>query len=779
MPGTNERRRLAALKRLNILDTPPEERFERLIRIAKRYYNVDIALFSILDEERQWFKSRDGLDATETPRSMAFCDHAIRQDRAFIIEDATRDPRFRDNPLVTGKPHIRFYAGIPVREPTGFKLGSLCIIDSRPRKITDVDLEVLRNLASLVEDEIERAYYGAADQTNIDVSHLNRAIYRAQNVFLSSDNEHAAFEVLLNDLLTLTGSEFGLISEVLHRPSGDPYLKVGAITNIAWSPATQSLYQQIERRGMTFDRVDNILGLPLVDGEVIISDSVINDPRGKGLPAGHPPVNAYIGMPIHSGDQMIGLVGLANRSGGYTADLAEELDPLLQTIATLIERKRLYREKWGHQKRLEKAANFDSLTGLPNRRRLTELFEDEIREANLREGVIAVCFIDLDGFKDINDTHGHMAGDAVLKSVAQRLQASVREHDVIARLGGDEFVALLRDVEDAGVYQRILDALCKPVSYKSQVLQLSGSMGVTVYPVDDATPDMLLRHADQAMYAAKESGKNCFRVFDMRLHQARKERVRVLEQVDSALESGQFELYYQPVVNFRHRQVIAFEALLRWHHPELGLLTPDRVLPHIEFTDYDRRIGRFVMGQAVNTLREFDRQGLPYGVSINLSPMHFLGDHFADDLGAALQDCKPGLCNRLTVEILETTAMDDPDVAIEAIRACRELGVAVSLDDFGTGYSSLSYFRKLPVDEIKIDRSFVRELAGSSDDNMIVEAIIGLSRSFRRRVVAEGVETPELLGQLLEMGCDIGQGYHFSEPLPLPEALAWAAGFQD
>ncbi len=227
MPGTNERRRLAALKRLNILDTPPEERFERLIRIAKRYYNVDIALFSILDEERQWFKARDGLDATETPRSMAFCDHAIRQDRAFIIEDATRDPRFRDNPLVTGKPHIRFYAGIPVREPTGFKLGSLCIIDSRPRKITDVDLEVLRNLASLVEDEIERAYYGAADQTNIDVSHLNRAIYRAQNVFLSSDNEHAAFEVLLNDLLTLTGSEFGLISEVLHRPSGDPISRWG------------------------------------------------------------------------------------------------------------------------------------------------------------------------------------------------------------------------------------------------------------------------------------------------------------------------------------------------------------------------------------------------------------------------------------------------------------------------------------------------------------------------------------------------------------------------
>jgi diguanylate cyclase (GGDEF)-like protein len=770
-----EKRRLVALRKLGILDTPPEERFDRLVRIARQYYQVKSAMFTVVDEHRQWFKSREGVDPelTETPRSVAFCDHAIRQDSVFVVEDAHLDPRFRSNPLVTGEPFVRFYAGIPIREPSGFKLGSLCIIDNQPRNLRELDLEVLRTLASLIEDELERAYW-EIDRGTIQGTHLNRAIQRAQNVFLTSDNERAAFELMLSDFLSLTGSQFGFIGEVLRRDDTTPYLRVGAITNIAWSPQTQSLYQEVERRGMLFERTDNLLGASMMTGEVTIANDYSTDTRRGGLPSGHPPIRSYIGLPVYSGGDMIGLVGLANRDSGYKQRMAEDLAPLLQTVGTLIERKRLYHEKREHQKSLERAANYDTLTGLPNRRRLTELFEQELFEADQRQGTVSVCFIDLDGFKDINDKHGHAVGDAVLKTVAERLKDTVRAHDVIARLGGDEFVAILRDVEDERVYSRLLEAIRQPISYRQFVLHLSGSMGVTSYPDDDADTDLLLRHADQAMYAAKESGKNAYTLFDLETHFTRKERVRVLEQMAEALKEQQFELYYQPKVNFSLQTVEGFEALIRWNHPEDGVLAPDTFLEHIEYTEFARSIGRFVIAEAVRRLLAFDRAGLSYSISVNLSPSHFLGTSFMLDLESALKPLPKRLRHRLILEVLETTALDDTELVIRCLNQCRNLGVELALDDFGTGYSSLDYFRRLPVHEIKIDRSFVNDMIDDPDDEMIVKAILGLAKNFGRRVTAEGIEIEEIHQRLVDLGCDVGQGYYYARPMPFDEALAWA-----
>ncbi|MEC9038035.1 MAG: GGDEF and EAL domain-containing protein [Pseudomonadota bacterium] len=773
-----EKRRLAALKLLGILDTPPEERFDRLVRIARQFYGVKTALFSILDEERQWFKSKDGMDVQETPRSVAFCDHAIRQDKAFIVEDATRDPRFRGNPLVTGDPHVRFYAGIPVREPGGFKLGTLCIIDDKPRAVREVDLDVLRTLASLIEDQLECAVRESSADDELRVSHLSRAIQRAQNVFLTSDNERAAFELMLTDLLSLTGSQFGFIGEVLYRDDGAPYLKVGAITNIAWSPETQALYQEVERRGMRFERLDNLLGAGMLSGGLVLTNDYSNDSRRGGLPPGHPPIESYVGLPVYSGDELIGLVGLANRKGGFQPRMADELAPLLQTVGTLLERRRLYQEKREHQRNLEKAANFDALTGLPNRRRLTELFEQELFEADQRKGTLSVCFVDLDGFKDINDEHGHAVGDAVLKSVAERLKSAVRAHDVIARLGGDEFVAILRDVNDERVYSRILESIRQPISYRHFVLQLSGSMGVTVYPDDDADTDLLLRHADQAMYAAKESGKNAYKLFDLETHLNRKERVRVLEQIGQAIARQELELYYQPKVDFNRQCVEGFEALIRWNHSVDGLLGPGHFLDHIEYTEYANRVGQFVLSEAVRNLIHYQKQGLPYSLSVNLSPSHFLGDQFIDDLQAAIAPLEPALRNRLILELLETTALDDTEKVIKTLLECRALGVEIALNDFGTGYSSLDYFRRLPAQEIKIDRSFVMDMEGDIEGEMVIKAILGLSKSFGRRVIAEGIETEQAHRRLIGLGCDLGQGFYYARPMPHDQALGWAQSFQ-
>lgn len=692
-----EKRRLAALIRLGLLDTPPEERFERLTRIARQHYQVQIALFTALDHDRQWFKSRQGLNVSEIPRSVAFCEYAIRQDQIFVVEDASRDPRFCTNPLVLGSPHIRFYAGMPVREPSGYKIGSLCIIDDKPRQFSEKDLDVLRTLATMVEEELERSYLESDNSEYVPVSHLNRAIHHAQSVFLTSDNERSAFTQMLGDLLALTGSQFGFIGEVLHEDNGTPYLKIGAITNIAWSPETQALYQEVERRGMVFDRLDNILGQLMVTEETIISNNL--------------------------------------------------------------------------------ATNYDALTGLPNRRRLTELFVQELYEAGQRAGMVSVCFIDLDGFKTINDEHGHAVGDAMLKSVANALQATVRSHDIVARLGGDEFVAILRDVDDEGVYARLLDAIRQPVSFRHHVLQISGSMGVTLYPDDDAGSDLLLRHAGQAMYAAKETGKNCFRIFDLESHSSNKKRVRVLEQIGCALSQQQMELYYQPKICLRTREVAGFEALIRWDHPTDGVLGPGRFLEQIEYTEHARTLGNYVIREAVKQLKAFAKQDLPYTLSINLSPSHFLSQQFRDDLSCALWDCPRELRAHLILEVLETTALDDMDTVLKNLKVCRELGVDISLDDFGTGYSSLDHLRRLPAQEIKIDSSFVVDMLSDSDDSMIVSAIVSLSKSFKRRLVAEGIENADVERKLIELGCDLGQGFFYSKPVPLSDALHWAEDF--
>ncbi|TNE78191.1 MAG: EAL domain-containing protein [Gammaproteobacteria bacterium] len=772
----SEKQRLSAIQRLGLLDTPPEERFERLTRIARQYYQVKIALFSIVDEERQWFKSRQGMAIPETAREFAFCDYTIRQDKVLIVEDAQADPRFRRNPYVTGEPHIRFYAGQPVREPGGFKIGSLCIIDDKPRNVSEIELDVLRNLASIIEDELERAFIANDDSEYVEVSQLGRAIHRAQNVFLTSSHERAAFEQMLSDFLGLTGSEFGLIGEVLRRPDNTPFLKICSITNIAWNPQTQGLYQEVERRGMVFENLENLLGKPIETGDVVISDDLSNDPRSGGVPAGHPTIESYMGIPVFSGDQLIGLVGLANRIGGYDARMADEMRPLLHTVGNLIERKQLYQEKRENQKKLEKAANYDALTGLPNRRRLTDLFEQELYEADQRKGSVTVCFIDLDGFKSINDEHGHAVGDAVLKGVSQRLQEAVRGHDLIARLGGDEFVAILRDVEDPRVYNRLLEVIRQPISFQHYVLQLSASMGVAIYPEDNVDADLLLRHADQAMYAAKESGKNRYKLFDVESHLSRKERVRVLEQIESALEENQLELFYQPRLSLQNGRVDGFEALIRWHHPDEGLLSPAHFLEHIEYTEHARALGLFVLNTAVSEIKRFVSQGVPYTLSVNLSPSHFLSDQFQSDIRDILGPCNREVRSRLILEVLETTALDDIDRVLENLSFCRSQGVDIALDDFGTGYSSLNHFRKLDVQEIKIDRSFVSDML-DGDDGMIVEAILKLSHSFKRRVVAEGIEHPAVEARLIELGCESAQGYLYSRPLPLPDALAWAEQF--
>ncbi|MES1936145.1 sensor domain-containing phosphodiesterase [Salinisphaera hydrothermalis] len=773
-----ETRRLAALDRLNLMDTPPEERFERLTRIARRCYDTRIALFTLMGAERAWLKSHQGLSDTDAPRCGSFCQLALRDSEVAVISDAQRDSRMADHPAVTGSPGIRFYAGVTIHEPQGFRIGTLCVIDDTPRAAEDVDLEVLYTLASLIEEELARPSRAPGMHgCYIQQADLNQAIHRAQNAFLAGVGKRTAYEVVLNDLLLLTGSRFGFVGEMLRKPDDAPYLKVEAITNLAWSPATEALYQRVRERGMVFDELDNLISAPMISGEVVISHDLATDPRRGGLPPGHPPIKSYMGMPVFSGKRQVGLVGVANRDIEYAPGLAHELEPLLQTIGNLIERDRLYREKREHEKSLERAARYDALTGLPNRHHLSALFEQTLLEAGRCGHTLSVCLLDLDGFKDINDAHGSSAGDTVLRAIAKRLRKAVRPPDLIGRLGGDEFVLILHDIDDEQAYTRLLDTIRAPLPYRRTTLQVSASMGVTLYPDDDSNVDLLLRHADQAMYAAKEYGKNRHEHFDLARHLSHQARGRVLDRIGDALAEEQLELHYQPKIDLIGRRVAGFEALLRWNHPTDGLISPRAFIDHLEYTDHAGAVGRFVIERAIAQLRRLDSEALDYSISVNLSPSHFLSPTFCDDLWHALQACPFRIRERLILELLETTALDDSNRVIETLQACRELGVQISLDDFGTGYSSLDYFRRLPANEIKIDRSFVQDMRDNSDDEMIVHAIIGLAKSFKRHIVAEGIEDTATQARLIEMGCEYGQGFLYSRPLPADAALEWARNF--
>lgn len=432
-----------------------------------------------------------------------------------------------------------------------------------------------------------------------------------------------------------------------------------------------------------------------------------------------------------------------------------------------------------HEKQLNHIAHYDALTDLPNRRLLDDRLKQAVARAVREQSMMAVCYLDLDGFKSINDSMGHDAGDSALIEIARRIKDTIRGGETVARLGGDEFVVLLlgleRGEECSMALDRLLSVIAEPISIGDKCFVLGASIGVSIYPMDDGDTDTLLRHADQAMYSAKQSGKNRFHVYDLALDQRARNQQALLKSVQHGLLINQFELYYQPKINLRTQALVGVEALIRWNHPESGLLSPARFLSAVENTDVDIAIGEWVIAGALQQIASWRIAGLDTEVSINISAHHLESPGFIDGLQRQLELHPDVPANRLQIEVLETAALDDIAEVRLIVERCSKLGVGFALDDFGTGYSSLSYLSRLPVDTLKIDQSFVRNLTASKGDHAIILGIIALSRAFELKTVAEGIETEEHFTTLLEMGCDIGQGYFIARPMVAAALLDWAA----
>ncbi|KMQ73140.1 putative bifunctional diguanylate cyclase/phosphodiesterase [Marinobacter subterrani] len=433
-----------------------------------------------------------------------------------------------------------------------------------------------------------------------------------------------------------------------------------------------------------------------------------------------------------------------------------------------------------HARELDRAANYDDLTGLPNRQLLEERLRTARRHADRQHRSVSVCYLDLDGFKAINDRLGRSAGDQTLRTLSERLTRALRSGDTVARIGGDEFVLLLQgDDNHEAVYQRILATVGAPVAVGDQTITLTASLGITRYPEDNAEAEGLIRHAHQAMYSAKEKGRNQYHFFDPGLDEHRRHRRDQLVEITRALEHEEFELYFQPQIRITDGQLLGFEALIRWNHPEKGLVAPGDFLPIVENSHLEVPLGQWVLKEAIHQMNLWKSAGADLSVSINISAPHLMDRSFADYLESYLHshpEVNPG---RITLEVLESTALEDTKHASNVLARCRTLGLQVALDDFGTGFSSLTYLRTLPVDLIKIDQSFVRNMLDDASDHAIVESVIFLAQRFAHPVLAEGVETMEHARALRRMGCNFAQGYGIARPMPASEVLDWARQWQE
>jgi diguanylate cyclase (GGDEF)-like protein/PAS domain S-box-containing protein len=425
------------------------------------------------------------------------------------------------------------------------------------------------------------------------------------------------------------------------------------------------------------------------------------------------------------------------------------------------------------QNRIQYLAYHDSLTELPNRAMFSELLNHAISKARRHNRRMAVLFIDLDRFKNINDTLGHEAGDTLLQEVGRRLKHTLRQSDTVARLGGDEFVVLLEEIGDARqvekVAGKILAAVVRPFHLLGQEFRVTASIGASIYPEDGQDEQTLMKSADIAMYQAKEEGRNAFRFYSAKMDIHTFERLALESSLRRALERTEFELHYQPKRDLHSGAITGVEALLRWRHPDLGMVAPAQFISIAEETGLIVPIGKWVIKTACWQNKHWQEQGLPrMCIAVNVSARQFSEETLVQDVVSILEETgmDPDL---LELEITESVVMRDPERAVKMLKELKERGIRLALDDFGTGYSSLSSLKRFPVDTIKVDRTFIRDIPGDAEDRALTQAIIAMSKTLSLTVVAEGVETKEQLEFLRQHACDEFQGYYFSKPLPAEE----------
>ena len=798
----DELNRLKALEQSGLMDTAPEREFDELTRLAATALGVRSAAISLLDDRRQWFKSRQGIPFSETSREVAFCNYPLASHEPFVVGDASQDERFAQNPLVTASAGIRFYTGMPLILASGECIGTLCVFDPQPRKGLSVnERNILRDLARIATDLIETR------QSRQMAEIAAKVVEATSDAVLAADRDgsivywNAAAEKLFGwsadealgqnvELIIPHRHSFGhrdifaraaqggptrLVGTFLELPGlrsdgsevpielslarwGDPKTN-GGFAAIARDVSQRKALEAEKERATRFldSVVSNLPAMLFVRDTVTREYVMINQAAEKVLGRTSEDVVGKTDQEIFphyaadferrdnealaSGTPLI-------HEGIYRR---EEGDPLyLRTTRAIIdgpERTAQYM-LWvsedvtdirGAEAEIHRLAKTDALTGLLNR----SSFTDRLERLTAAKVPYALLSIDLDRFKSVNDQFGHPVGDDILARIAERIRDALGPADWVARVGGDEFVAVLlgarlrlRAEKVAGDIIRFLE---RPIHGKWAVAHIGASIGAALFPDNGASTEELRQNVDVALYRAKTSGRGNVCFFDDAMDAAVRDRRLLEKDLRAAIADGHIELMYQPVMEVASSRISSVEALARWKHPDRGHVPPDLFISMAEECGFIDNLGEQLLHRAC---REAMTWSSDVKVAVNLSPMQFISGKLVDKVQSALEGSRLP-ARRLQLEVTEGLVIRDVEGTFAQLEALRALGISVLMDDFGVGYSSLSYFQRFHFDKVKIDRSFVDEIATSPAARAIITAVTNLGRELEMGIVAEGVETEE------------------------------------
>jgi diguanylate cyclase (GGDEF)-like protein len=720
--------RLRELHALDLLDTRRDAAFDAVVETARQLLDVPIVAISLVDRSRLWFKAARGLAEAQICRSVSFCDHTVRQNAPLIIEDTLLDERFERSPLVLDQPHIRFYAGVPLLGPGGLAIGALCIMDHHPRRLNPFNEQQLCSLALLANELISKQALAVELRHSAERLERKREQILLQQSALSKQSrllEHASSHAKLGawerDLETneLTWSA-GMFA--MHDVPAGTHVSMEALLEM-YVPSDRS-------------RVAALLKEAEQSGAPLQFEAKMRTASGR-----------FAWVRVVSETERID--GRAVRRFGMKQDITEQRT-LLDQLTRLAER--------------------DDLTGLYNRRELTRHLAAACGDPG--NGVALVLF-DLDGFKEINDTYGHEAGDACLRTISDRLRATLEDENVIvARTGGDEFAVLL--LNDATEHvevatEEIASCAGTPVQWGDVRLSCSTSIGYSVR-TGASSADELMRQADLALYESKGSGRNCARQFVPALQELQNAKTRIVQEVRAALLDRRLELFYQTKIDLRSGAHIGYEALLRMKRPDGSIATPGEFISALEDPHLSTAIGDHVVNCAIAQAAQWWSRNVPFvSIAVNLTAIQVFDLNFPAKLAGLLQDqaLPPGV---LELEITEGILLSTSQNALAVCRELKRRGFSIAFDDFGTGYASLTHLKDFPIDVLKIDRSFIRDLTRGGNGASIVNTMVALGINLSLTVVAEGVETEDEYEFLRAIGCEAGQGYFFGRPVPWAEA---------